>query len=258
MHNQPQRQDASPQLSFRRVWHTASASPITSIVADSAWDVVATASAGEDVALWRMGGSSKATLPNTHGARFALSPLGSLLATAPPGRPIQVWSMPDGVLLQTCALPQRISAMKQTKQTGGGHSVRMASHLCRLIPWHKWWAHLPLAPRPIRRYPGDEVIPSHHARYRDHRAAGQPTGRLARHRTQRWCAGTRHARDASPSTALSRAAPTWRRRVPHRKRLLSYLAIAQRAYMSSLGARRHQPMGARVAAGRYHECQFSE
>ena len=36
MYNQPQRQDVSPQLSFKGVWHIASASPIMSIVADSA------------------------------------------------------------------------------------------------------------------------------------------------------------------------------------------------------------------------------
>ena len=89
MHNQPQRQDASPQLSFRGVWHTASASSVTSIVTDSARDVVATVSAGEDVALWRMDGSRKATLPNTHGARLALSPLGALLATASPDIPFK-------------------------------------------------------------------------------------------------------------------------------------------------------------------------
>lgn len=100
MHDRTWRQDASPQLTFKGVWQTAPATPLTALVVESDRDVVATASAAEDVALWRLDGSRRITLPNTRGARLALSPLGALLATAPPRCPLQVWNMPDGALFQ--------------------------------------------------------------------------------------------------------------------------------------------------------------
>lgn len=106
MHNQTMRQDASPQLLFRGAWQakTTAASPVTSIAVDTGRDVVATASADDDVTLWHISGQMITRLPSTCHAGLALSPLGSLLATASAACPPQVWSLPNGALMCTCSL----------------------------------------------------------------------------------------------------------------------------------------------------------
>ena len=126
MRNQTQRQDALPQLSFKGAWHRASATPITAIGVDAAHNVVAIASTAEDVALWHMDGSKRTTLPSTHGARLALSPLGALLATAAPGSAAEIWSIPDGTLLQTCPFAA----------AGAGDGADETDETITALTWH--------------------------------------------------------------------------------------------------------------------------
>lgn len=151
MRNQTQRQDASPQLSFKGVWHAASATPTTPIAAlvvDSDRDLVATTSTTENVALWHIGGGRRTTLPDTRGARLALSPLGALLATTTPGCPIQVWSIPDGALFQTCVL----SPAHRGNGADGTEETDKTDEVVTALAWHPTYAALYLGTQKGRIY----------------------------------------------------------------------------------------------------------